>query len=298
MQLKRAILVAALLFLMASAGLGMAAVITDRYSLFNSEIGAAIILCAIMSLPALAAAYLREKGAWRHVMLFSILLCVVAILAIFGNRLIDEYIVRHRYYGYGYSSHSGSNWAGRFMLCLSVLTSVACTWSVALPIMAGISLVKLKGKSRFLKHMTLFMFSVTTAFVDFWIIAEQLYWIDMHQGDNYLRFLSVLMLLTTGLVLCLPLIYKIQKIDKDAALVSTALDLDVVCPRCRTSQTVHTGHSRCRKCRLKFNIEVEEPRCPHCEYLLHNLTKPVCPECGTELSEEEVTAADVMPAVS
>jgi len=57
------------------------------------------------------------------------------------------------------------------------------------------------------------------------------------------------------------------------------------------AQTVQSGHTRCAQCRLKFHIEIEEPRCPKCNYLLHMLTEPRCPECGGALGAEELAAS-------
>lgn len=60
------------------------------------------------------------------------------------------------------------------------------------------------------------------------------------------------------------------------------------CPRCRHEQEVALGTSRCAHCRLRIQIAAEEPLCPNCHYNLHNLTRPVCPECGMQLDQEEV----------
>jgi DNA-directed RNA polymerase subunit RPC12/RpoP len=43
---------------------------------------------------------------------------------------------------------------------------------------------------------------------------------------------------------------------------------------------VCVGDSKCGNCGLKFRIEIEEPRCARCGYLLWQLTERRCPECG------------------
>ena len=63
------------------------------------------------------------------------------------------------------------------------------------------------------------------------------------------------------------------------------------CLRCMTEQAVRTGVSRCRVCRLKSHIHIEEPRCPSCRYLLHELTEPRCLECGQALNPGELPQA-------
>jgi len=59
----------------------------------------------------------------------------------------------------------------------------------------------------------------------------------------------------------------------------------VICPRCRRRQAVSLGGSVCRTCGLRIAVEVEEPRCPQCDYLLLGLTTDRCPECGHVISE-------------
>ncbi|HEX2971444.1 MAG TPA: hypothetical protein VHP11_03885, partial [Tepidisphaeraceae bacterium] len=64
----------------------------------------------------------------------------------------------------------------------------------------------------------------------------------------------------------------------------------ITCPRCFKSQEMPLGKSYCRQCKLTFNLIVEEPRCPKCDYILHGLTQPRCPECGEIFSSEELVA--------
>jgi hypothetical protein len=44
---------------------------------------------------------------------------------------------------------------------------------------------------------------------------------------------------------------------------------------------VDAGASQCTACGLKLRIEIEEPRCAKCDYLLWQLPQRRCPECGT-----------------
>jgi len=66
---------------------------------------------------------------------------------------------------------------------------------------------------------------------------------------------------------------------------SEAIDeITVICPRCRKKQTLAVGDSACGACGLRISIKLEEPRCAHCDYLLHGLTSDRCPECGHEIA--------------
>lgn len=65
-------------------------------------------------------------------------------------------------------------------------------------------------------------------------------------------------------------------------LVRTDLkEITVHCPACGTKQTTPLSKGKCGKCGLIIRVEVEEPRCPECNYLLHMLESDRCPECGT-----------------
>jgi len=59
-----------------------------------------------------------------------------------------------------------------------------------------------------------------------------------------------------------------------------AKEIAVVCPGCRSKQTLPVGDSSCPTCHLRFNIRIDEPRCVQCDYLLFMLTGDKCPECG------------------
>lgn len=73
--------------------------------------------------------------------------------------------------------------------------------------------------------------------------------------------------------------------DAQASGALSASGLVLICPRCHLQQTLGFGQSNCRQCDLRFAIEVTEPRCPACQYLLFGLTSSQCPECGAEVGK-------------
>ena len=67
-------------------------------------------------------------------------------------------------------------------------------------------------------------------------------------------------------------------------------ELAIVCPWCQRKQTLPLGASSCAGCGLKFQIAVEEPHCPKCDYLLYMLSSDRCPECGTVIRAQAEAA--------
>lgn len=68
-------------------------------------------------------------------------------------------------------------------------------------------------------------------------------------------------------------------------------EMTVVCPRCRKKQSLAVGGSSCSACGLRIFIRLEEPRCAHCDYLLHGLTSDRCPECGNPICKPSLELA-------
>jgi hypothetical protein len=110
------------------------------------------------------------------------------------------------------------------------------------------------------------------------------------RSDEYWKGVGVVTIIAALGVVCLPLLHKLAGLPPPRETVSADVMLSLTCPRCSTTQTVAAGPSRCVKCRLRFSIEVEEPRCPKCSYLLYQLTEPRCPECGEPIGADEVLA--------
>jgi hypothetical protein len=85
-----------------------------------------------------------------------------------------------------------------------------------------------------------------------------------------------------------PVLARVARIDEKAAAVTVGRTVEAECPRCRLEQTLPDGHSLCRGCGLPIHIDITEPRCDRCGYLLHRLSRPQCPECGAALDPDEV----------
>jgi hypothetical protein len=73
-----------------------------------------------------------------------------------------------------------------------------------------------------------------------------------------------------------------QRAQPGSMLVAKVM-VQIVCPRCRTTQSMHTGGDRCAGCGLHVHVQIEEPRC-ECGYLLYQLHEGHCPECGKKIA--------------
>ncbi len=100
-------------------------------------------------------------------------------------------------------------------------------------------------------------------------------------GEFWFRLLGALGVLDASGSLALAIVARLRQVGKIEKLQSTPARIEIRCPRCTTPQTVDAGASKCGVCGLKFRIEIEEPRCEKCDYLLWQLPERRCPECGT-----------------
>ena len=80
-------------------------------------------------------------------------------------------------------------------------------------------------------------------------------------------------------------LYKFFGLKLPDPLTTFDQKLFVRCPRCLREQELPMGESQCSGCKLRFMIQMEEPRCPACGYSLRGLTSPQCPECGRMISQ-------------
>lgn len=99
--------------------------------------------------------------------------------------------------------------------------------------------------------------------------------------DFYFRALGALGVLDASGSLALLILSRLQRVSRVERLESAAARVELRCPRCLVQQTVDAGSAACRACGLKLRIEIEEPRCTTCDYLLWQLPERRCPECGT-----------------
>lgn len=114
-----------------------------------------------------------------------------------------------------------------------------------------------------------------------------LIWEVLNDDDSSIRLLSALIILTACGTLIVPILGLLDRQAHRASLqsVSQRMKIELICPRCHTSQQLATGHAACQTCGLRIEINVQEPRCT-CGYLIYQLQSDKCPECGRLLPAE------------
>jgi hypothetical protein len=113
-----------------------------------------------------------------------------------------------------------------------------------------------------------------------------------HEMESGLRFAAAAGLLSLYGSLAVPVMARLnRKADKEPTAAAEFTALSAVCPMCSTPQRLPVGGARCVECGLRFVIQIVEPRCPRCDYLLYRIKSDRCPECGLPLSAPRDGAA-------
>jgi len=232
----------------------------------------------LFSLTALGAAVVFERGRWRPVMLAAFVVSGIGALFYLYVIWLHEHLFPSRWF------YSEFIWKAMFVLAIG---------AIALPHMGLIALAPREAAPlRWARRLSILCVAILTTLLISVIVLEPTSGVA---EDIVFRLAGVFGILAALGTITVPILVRVQRIDKTMQTESTQLALQLTCPRCLKAQTVHSGHTRCVQCRLKFHIEIEEPRCPNCNYLLHMLTEPKCPECGRALGAEELPGDAAAP---
>ncbi|MCG3138885.1 MAG: hypothetical protein HJJLKODD_02755 [Phycisphaerae bacterium] len=138
-----------------------------------------------------------------------------------------------------------------------------------------IALARLSANIRWIRMLTLLLIACSAIVVILIINGFKPFGYD---GMEKIIFMMVILNLC-GTV-AVPILHFLNRLPAADQPPSVAYNMQIICPRCQCQQEVSNGTSYCQRCRLRFKIEFDEPRCDQCGYLLHQLTEPRCPECG------------------
>jgi len=275
MQLQRTFLLGVVASLGAAALAAIWVFTLSSMGSIGGQILASTLSVGLFSLTSLGSAVVLDRRQWRPIMGAGIVISALGLLLYLYAIWLSQGPV-------------AGPWLWKSM-------GVAAVLAVGLPHMGLISLAPPSTASlRWSRLLTLTLIPLLAALIISGILYEPSY----PTALTWARAIGVLSVVVVFGSLAVPILVRVHGIDRAAGVESTTLNLSLICPRCFHQQTLPTGSSRCEKCRLKFRIDIEEPRCPHCNYLLHELTRPVCPECGKSLSHDELPAAPQVNAES
>ncbi len=154
---------------------------------------------------------------------------------------------------------------------------VAMVAAVALPHVGLVSLARLRTQYEWVRLCTLAAIIVLAGLISTSILFE----ID---NEEWFRLVGVVAIVTVCGTIAVPILHRVSAIRVRESIQTTELQIELTCPRCRRSQTLPMGRSKCGQCGLGISISIEEAQCRVCGYPLHGLTSTTCPECGTPLA--------------
>lgn len=145
---------------------------------------------------------------------------------------------------------------------------------------------KLKGGQRWVRIATIAAAVVTTLLINIFIIGE------MFEVDLFGRMISASSIVTACGSLAVVVLMALNRRGAIEPATAALLEMSIACPICNTKQKVPVGPSSCRRCGLRMDIRLEEPRCAQCDYLLYRLESDHCPECGARVRKPAEPAAE------
>lgn len=265
MQIKRVFLYTIFAALALAALTGICAILGIARSDRVWQGVVSMFAVALCSGVALTAFDVMEKQVWRRLMLAALVADAAALL------LYLLLIWLADMFGYGYDETA---------MKLAGLLAIA---SIAPPLAGQVMVLRLPRSMNLLRHLSVAVVGAVAVMIAAALVFEI-------ESERYYQLLGILAILMVFAAVALRLAQRVQTLDKQTRAETTGLSLKVVCPRCLLEQTLPSGTSRCGRCRLKFTVEIEEPRCPECGYVLHMLTEPRCPECGSALAPAEIAS--------
>lgn len=158
----------------------------------------------------------------------------------------------------------------------------AATSAASVVVFANVLLlVPLRPAQRWVKPATIYCAIVTAVLIDLLVLYE------INDFDSLVsRFTGAAGILTicgSLAILVLSAMNKRMQLEPGSFV---PVNVTMLCPRCRKNQSVVIGESSCISCGLRITLSVEEPHCPHCDYLLYGSTGEACPECGRSIRTE------------
>jgi hypothetical protein len=217
------------------------------------EFGTTLVAIAYY-VAAIPCAALRERRRWLPIAYAGLACCVagllISLVAIWAHEYLDVFYEER-------------------------LTAIAAVIAFSLAHTCLLGRVRVNPTNIWVLRGTLGCVWLLAGLVGYAILADI-------EDEFLIRWIGAVGVLDVCGNLTLVILSRLTRVQGVEKLETSEKRIELCCPRCTTSQTVVTGASKCATCGLKFRIEIEEPRCARCGYLLWQLPERRCPECGLE----------------
>lgn len=172
---------------------------------------------------------------------------------------------------------------GGFEAIVSI-SVLAAFWSL-------IRLVHVGRTARWLKAAVLALAWITTVAMDLMIVMDY----QQMNADLLGRLATSAGILTGCGTLALLVLARLGRKAISPGEMPNITAITLVCPVCGKRATGDLGSCICRNCGMGFRVELREPRCKSCNYLLLMLRADRCPECGTPVTSPLPQPVPVAP---
>lgn len=134
---------------------------------------------------------------------------------------------------------------------------------------------------RWLKPVTIVLAVLLAGTIDTAVVFDRV--LDSNIEESLARLAGAFGILTGSGSLALAVITGMHRAEAEQPYAGQIKAMTVVCPHCQKKQVVGLGDGVCGDCGLRIHIQVQDPKCPMCEYLLYKLQSDHCPECGAAI---------------
>ncbi len=269
---KRIFLTGLVISVAAGAMIGIAAIVFQRGWMVQEKLILTAVFIGLYSLAALGASIPFDRSHWPIISGVAIIVLISGLALTLPSLWIQQLEQSDAYIR---------------------IVGIIATVGGLLALVSLVSMARVSQRFRWLQLLTLLSALATALTIIGLIVVDPAY----PGVSAWANVLGLCALLTVGGSIIVPVAHVMNRVETAERVETLELEMTIVCPRCRLKQVVKSGHSTCPGCKLRFKIEIEEPRCEKCGYLLYQLTENRCPECG-EPFEQKLVASNAGDEVS
>ena len=261
-QTQRSLLLAAIGSIVCCGLVGVYCLLVGRMGVSEGRILATTAVVGAASILGLASAIPWERRRWQPIGPLGLAGVAIALVLVLVAIWFDP---------------PWSRWEVFYRI-----TGIGCVAGVALPLVGLLGLGRLKRQYGWVRRVTIMLITILGVQLSYMMIAEA-------DDDFWWRMTGILAIGVVCGTTAVPILHRVSAIRAREEIRTVELFVSLTCPRCRKTQELPAGRSKCTACGLKFSIDIEEEHCKTCGYPLYRLTSAVCPECGTPLTQDVTT---------